>query len=154
MTEIKRYELVHLGGGEHLLMPAEDGDWIKYEDHAAIVAALNEKVQTLAAEVSECRRFVAEELGQESGVQFSGLNTERSDEVIRNIRAQGIHFAANRIIAAWETGFIDGTARQAYDISGAVLSAIEFLPGASDGEFSRDYADEVRARIRKGGIEL
>ncbi|CBX44549.1 similar to Eae protein [Erwinia phage phiEt88] len=68
---------------------------------------------------------------------------------IRDIRAQGIHFAANRILAAWETGFIDDTARQAYDISGAVLSAIEFLPGASDGEFSRDYADEVRARIRK-----
>ncbi|WP_197094772.1 hypothetical protein [Erwinia sorbitola] len=65
-------------------------------------------------------------------------------------RAEGIHFAANRILAAWESGFIDDTPAMVHDISGAVLSAVEFLPNADEAEFKRDYADEVRARIRAG----
>lgn len=77
------------------------------------------------------------------------------------VRAEGIHFAANRMLAAWESGFIDDTPAQAYDISGAVLSALEFLPSAWPEEFKRDYADEVReaiaAQLRAGnagkGIE-
>jgi len=62
-------------------------------------------------------------------------------------RVEGIHFAANRMLAAWESGFIDDTPDQAFDISGAVLSAVEFLPNASPEEFKRDYANEVRAAI-------
>ncbi|MFK8256828.1 hypothetical protein ACFL9S_03480 [Erwinia sp. AnSW2-5] len=73
-------------------------------------------------------------------------------EIVETSRAEGIHFAANRILAAWESGFINDTPAMAYDISGAVLSAIEFLPNADEAEFKRDYADEVRARIRAGEV--
>ncbi|MBM7346208.1 hypothetical protein [Pantoea coffeiphila] len=69
-------------------------------------------------------------------------------EVRTQARAEGIHFAANRLLAAWESGFVDDTPAEAHDISGAILSALEFLPNADEGEFKRDYADEVRARIR------
>lgn len=73
----------------------------------------------------------------------------RSNEQVRaQARAEGIHFAANRLLAAWESGFIDDTPAMAHDISGAILSSVEFLPNADEGEFTRDYADEVRARIR------
>lgn len=76
---------------------------------------------------------------------------EATDAVIGKIehaaRAEGIIFAANRIIASWESGFIDATAREVADVSGAVLSAIEFLPDASPNELERDYADSVRNSI-------
>jgi len=68
-------------------------------------------------------------------------------ELKSDARKEGIIFATNKILAAWESGFIDDTPAQAFDISGAVLSALEFLPNASDEEFKRDYADEVRAAI-------
>ncbi|ORM84861.1 hypothetical protein HA38_14320 [Pantoea allii] len=73
--------------------------------------------------------------------------TPATDAYLNSVRAEGIHFAANRILAAWECGFINDTPEQAHDISGAVLSALEFLPNASPEEFKRDYADEVRASI-------
>ena len=81
------------------------------------------------------------------------VETPATDAILREIqkqaRAEGIHFAANRLLAAWESGFVDDTPAMAHDISGAVLSAVEFLPNADEAEFKRDYADEVRARIRK-----
>lgn len=46
MTEIKRYEMNHKGLPE----PDDKGVWVFHEDHAEIVAALNEKVQALASE--------------------------------------------------------------------------------------------------------
>ncbi|WP_246877226.1 hypothetical protein [Pantoea ananatis] len=73
--------------------------------------------------------------------------TPATDAYRNSVRAEGIHFAANRMLAAWECGFINDTPEQAHDISGAVLSALEFLPNASPEEFKRDYADEVRASI-------
>ncbi|QKJ88062.1 hypothetical protein PMPD1_3132 [Paramixta manurensis] len=106
----------------------------------------DEAMERVYAEVIPC----AEEL--------DFLATDDYLESVRNeARAQGIHFAANRILAAWEAGFINDTPAHAYDISGAVLSALEFLPNASAEEFKRDYADEVRtaiaARLRNGETE-
>lgn len=75
------------------------------------------------------------------------VETPATDAYLNSVRAEGIHFAANRMLAAWECGFINDTPEQAHDISGAVLSALEFLPNASPEEFKRDYADEVRASI-------
>ena len=79
------------------------------------------------------------------------LTTEQADAAIAEIKAQGrvegVIFTANRMLAAWESGFIDDTPAMALDISGAVLCALEFLPNADEGEFKRDYADEVRSRI-------
>lgn len=62
-------------------------------------------------------------------------------------RAEGVHFAANQILAAWKAGFIKATPAEAADVSGAVLSALEFLPNATADQLTRDYADKVRADI-------
>lgn len=75
------------------------------------------------------------------------IATPATDAYLNSVRAEGIHFAANRMLAALESGFIDDTPAQVHDISGAVLSALEFLPNASPEEFKRDYADEVRSVI-------
>lgn len=75
------------------------------------------------------------------------LETPATDAMLNAVRAEGIYFAANRMLAAWDSGFIDDTPAQAYDISGAVLSAVEVLPDASHGDFKRDFADSIRAEI-------
>lgn len=163
MKEINRFYIM----GNKL--PSDDGSIVSYKDHAAIVAAkdariaaLQEQVRSLASENISLKKFCKNaafyadyeaELGMERGGFTDALNnieTSATDAALREIRAQGIHFAANRILAAWESGFIDDTPAMVFDISGAVLSAIEFLPNADEDEFKRDYADEVRARIRAG----
>ncbi|WP_368928397.1 ead/Ea22-like family protein [Mixta calida] len=78
----------------------------------------------------------------------SKRETPATDAAANALRAEGIHFAANRMLAVWDSGFIDDTPAQAYDISGAVLSAVEFLPNASPEEFKRDFADGIRREIK------
>lgn len=135
----------------------------RYQDE---IAALQEKVLALAAEGSALKKangIAMKILNDEetmitslwaSSIQKVEPETPATDAALREIRAQaraeGIHFAANRLLAAWESGFIDDTPAAAHDISGAILSAVEFLPNAVEAEFKRDYADEVRARIRAG----
>lgn len=81
--------------------------------------------------------------------EFHDLANGRSSvgAYLNEVRAEGIYFAANRMLAAWDSGFIDDTPAQAYDISGAVLSAVEFLPDASPEDFKRNFADSIRAEI-------
>lgn len=93
------------------------------------------------------RRGIAENLCEAEDALVSGIKTPATDAYLNSVRAEGIHFAANRMLAAWECGFINDTPELAYDISGAVLSVLEFLTNASPEEFKRDYADEVRASI-------
>jgi len=168
MTEIKRYEMNYKG------LPELDakGVWVLNEDHCADttakdarIAALQEQVRALAADSSSLKKYIDDECYiKERGSGFfaeadicatEGMpETPTSDAFIHEIRSQarieGIHFAANRLLAAWESGFVNGTPAAAHDISGAILSAVEFLPNADEGEFKRDYADEVRARIKEG----
>lgn len=137
-------------------------------------AEMDKQVRTLAAEnsiqdfiISAVKDLVRESEGvagwhlngdiaswDEALPELNHSETPATDAALREVRAQaraeGIHFAANRLLAAWESGFVDDTPAAAHDISGAILSAVEFLPNADEAEFRRDYADEVRARIRAG----
>jgi hypothetical protein len=63
-------------------------------------------------------------------------------------RAEGITFAANRLLAAFEHGFIDKPAGEVADVAKMILSAVTELPGAPEEDFTRDYSDEVIALIR------
>ncbi|WP_442801379.1 hypothetical protein [Serratia rubidaea] len=62
-------------------------------------------------------------------------------------RAEGINFAANRLLAAFEHGFIDKPAGEVADVAKMILSAVTELPGATEDDFTRDYSDEVIALI-------
>ncbi|WP_440510673.1 hypothetical protein [Serratia sarumanii] len=75
--------------------------------------------------------------------------TDAALAVIRDkYRAEGINFTANRLLAAFEHGFIDNPAGEVADVAKMILSAVTELPGAPEEDFTRDYSDEVIALIR------
>ncbi|HBA4269758.1 TPA: ead/Ea22-like family protein [Escherichia coli] len=75
-------------------------------------------------------------------------------EVKTEARKEGAHFVANRMLAAWEAGFIDDTAKNAADIARMILTSTEFMADAPEGDFDRSFADgvleDIAAQLRKG----
>lgn len=123
---------------------------------------LQQKLDALAAENAEIRAIVEghaagfkvcprcsheDECETDDVVWMARKATPATYAYLNSVRAEGIHFAANRILAAWKSCLIKATPAEAADVSGAVLSALEFLPKANPEEFKRDYADQVRADI-------
>ena len=76
-------------------------------------------------------------------------------EVKTEARKEGAYFVANRMLAAWEAGFIDDTAKNAADIARMILTSTEFMANAPEGDFDRSFSDgvleDIAAQIRKGG---
>ncbi|HAM0135999.1 TPA: hypothetical protein H7Y65_000825, partial [Escherichia coli] len=58
-------------------------------------------------------------------------------------RKEGAYFVANRMLAAWEAGFIDDTAKNAADIARMILTSTEFMANAPEGDFDRSFSDGV-----------
>lgn len=78
-------------------------------------------------------------------------------EVKTEARKEGAYFVANRMLAAWEAGFIDDTAKNAADIARMILTSTEFMANAPEGDFDRSFADgvleDIAAQIRKGAAQ-
>ncbi|EFK2975435.1 TPA: ead/Ea22-like family protein [Escherichia coli] len=76
-------------------------------------------------------------------------------EVKTEARKEGAYFVANRMLAAWEAGFIDDTAKNAADIARMILTSTEFMANAPEGDFDRSFSDgvleDIAAELRKGG---
>lgn len=64
-------------------------------------------------------------------------------------RVEGAHFVANRMLAAWDAGFIEDTAKNAADIARMILTSTEFMANAPEGDFDRSFADDILADIAK-----
>lgn len=87
--------------------------------------------------------------------------TPATDAFLAEVRAQahkeGAHFVANRMLAAWEAGFIEDTAKNAADIARMILTSTEFMDDAPEGDFDRSFADgvleDIAAQIRKGDAQ-
>ncbi|WP_431612769.1 hypothetical protein [Enterobacter chengduensis] len=87
--------------------------------------------------------------------------TPATDAFLAEVRAQahkeGAHFVANRMLAAWEAGFIEDTAKNAADIARMILTSTEFMDDAPEGDFDRSFADgvleDIAAQIRKGAAQ-
>ncbi|WP_425249685.1 Eae-like protein [Enterobacter hormaechei] len=87
-----------------------------------------------------------------------GLKIPATDAFLAEVRVQahkeGAHFVANRMLAAWEAGFIDDTAKNAADIARMILTSTEFMADAPEGDFDRSFADgvleDIAAQLRKG----
>lgn len=83
--------------------------------------------------------------------------TPVTDAFMAEMRAQahkeGAHFVANRMLAAWEAGFIDDTAKNAADIARMILTSTEFMADAPEGDFDRSFADgvleDIAVQLRK-----
>ena len=75
-------------------------------------------------------------------------------EVKTEARKEGAYFVANRMLAAWEAGFIDDTAKNAADIARMILTSTEFMDNAPEGDFDRSFSDgvleDIAAQLRKG----
>ncbi|EEZ0238463.1 hypothetical protein [Escherichia coli] len=75
-------------------------------------------------------------------------------EVKTEARKEGAYFVANRMLAAWEAGFIDDTAKNAADIALMILTSTEFMANAPEGDFDRSFSDgvleDIAAQLRKG----
>ena len=143
-------------------------DSIKQADSAVKLA--HEKFSALAAENAGLNKFIAQ-----SCYVFDGEQDEISDayicatdggmpqtpatdaflaEVKTEARKEGAYFVANRMLAAWEAGFIDDTAKNAADIARMILTSTEFMANAPEGDFDRSFSDgvleDIAAQLRKG----
>ncbi|EJE5604401.1 hypothetical protein M4915_000204 [Escherichia coli] len=78
-------------------------------------------------------------------------------EVKTEARKEGAYFVANRMLAAWEAGFIDDTAKNAADIARMILTSTEFMDNAPEGDFNRSFSDgvleDIAEQLRKGVIQ-
>ncbi|EHW4467944.1 Eae-like protein, partial [Salmonella enterica subsp. enterica serovar Kottbus] len=86
-------------------------------------------------------------LQQAINVVMQRRQTPATDAFLAEVRAQahkeGAHFVANRMLAAWDAGFIDDTAKNAADIARMILTSTEFMADAPEGDFDRSFADGV-----------
>lgn len=79
--------------------------------------------------------------------------TPATDRIVAGIKAdgrvEGAHFVANRMLAAWDAGFIEDTAKNAADIARMILTSTEFMADAPEGDFDRSFADGILEDIAK-----
>ena len=82
-----------------------------------------------------------------------------TDRIVAGIKAdgrvEGAHFVANRMLAAWDAGFIEDSAKNAADIARMILTSTEFMADAPEGDFDRSFADgileDIAKQLREGG---
>ncbi|WP_425268065.1 ead/Ea22-like family protein [Enterobacter hormaechei] len=135
------------------------------------LAELESNLAALAAENAGLKSFISQSCysydGDGSDVCDSYVNAEESQMfpktpateaflagVQSKAREEGAYFVANRMLAAWDAGFIDDTARNAADIARMILTSTEFMADAPEGDFDRSFADgvleDIAAQLRKG----
>ncbi|EMC1055088.1 Eae-like protein [Salmonella enterica subsp. enterica serovar Rissen] len=140
---------------------------LAHEKFSAL-AAENEELKyqnpTLSAMMSCLDAFYADDDVPERAMMAAynilrkSVGTPATDAFLAEMRAQahkeGAYFVANRMLAAWDAGFIDDTAKNAADIARMILTSTEFMADAPEGDFDRSFADGVlegiAAQLRKG----
>lgn len=126
------------------------------EARCAALAAENTALKKSEVEFNEYCRRECEDVGDTWVDDFT--ETPATDAFLAEMRAQahkeGAYFVANRMLAAWDAGFIDDTAKNAADIARMILTSTEFMADAPEGDFDRSFADGVlegiAAQLRKG----
>ncbi|HDT2979809.1 ead/Ea22-like family protein [Klebsiella aerogenes] len=124
-------------------------DWVKQ------LAAENAALKTFCKNAAFDADYEAE-LGMERGGFTDALNnieTPATDRIVAGIKAdgrvEGAHFVANRMLAAWDAGFIEDSAKNAADIARMILTSTEFMADAPEGDFDRSFADGILEDIAK-----
>lgn len=69
---------------------------------------LQQKLDAMAAEVHNCRGFVAEHLGPEAELQFAGLDNNLAASILNSVRAEGVdmfskHCFDKKAIRFWDS---------------------------------------------------
>lgn len=171
MSEVKRYDLVGYMDGNCNLNEArmelsDDGVYVKHRDYEALEA----KCAALVAENTRMNKFIVQSCyvfngekdeisdayicATDVGMPQTTATDDFLDELKAEARKEGAYFVANRMLAAWEAGFINDTAKNAADIARMILTSTEFMANAPEGDFDRSFSDDVlkdiAAQIRKG----
>ncbi|WP_239484194.1 hypothetical protein [Citrobacter sp. B72] len=143
---------------------------LKLTDMAVQLANAESKCRELAAENAGLNKFITQSCYVFDGEQHEisdayicatdgGMpETQTTDAFLNDVlvksRKEGAYFVANRMLAAWDAGFIDDTAKNAADIARMILTSTEFMAAAPEGDFDRSFADgvleDIAAQIRKG----
>ena len=170
---VKRYEWVACD--EHVchcdVVESAEGDMVDYEDYAALEA----RCAALDAENSGLKSAI--EKHADSYIMCGYCRTERdgknddvcevldsipaTDAFLAEVRAQarneGINYAASRLAAAFNHGFVDKPLSEVYDVVRMILDTKEelansTLPAADglSGEYAEEFLEEFAAQIRKG----
>ncbi|RJJ07303.1 ead/Ea22-like family protein [Salmonella enterica] len=162
MKEVKIYTIVSdqlsppITGESFCTDMVRHSDYAELEAKYAALAAENAGLKKSEVEFNEYCRRECEDVGDTWVDDFT--ETPATDEFLAEVRAQahkeGAHFVANRMLAAWDAGFIDDTAKNAADIARMILTSTEFMADAPEGDFDRSFADGVlegiAAQLRKG----
>ncbi|WP_238085274.1 hypothetical protein [Pseudescherichia vulneris] len=156
-SRLEALNLAHIGGMNSLRSAISDRDQLAAEN-----AALKTPAHWLAAaDIGDQAAENAALTGANDDEQLlagmvaimESISTTATDawqrELQQKARAEGIYFTANRLLAAWEHGFIDSPDREVADVASMILSAVEMLPDATEGDFNREFADEMLALIAK-----
>lgn len=127
------------------------------------VMALAKAYQQLAAENACLNSFIVDACwivddGQYCDATDFMPETPATDAYLAGIKAdgrvEGAHFVANRMLAAWDAGFIEDSAKNAADIARMILTSTEFMADAPEGDFDRSFADgileDIAQQLRKG----
>ncbi|HHR3617656.1 TPA: Eae-like protein, partial [Salmonella enterica subsp. enterica] len=125
----------------------------KFSALAAENETLKYQEPKLAAMMSCLDAFYADEGVPERAMMAAynilrkSVGTPATDAFLAEVRAkahkEGAYFVANRMLAAWDAGFIDDTAKNAADIARMILTSTEFMADAPEGDFDRSFADGV-----------
>ena len=126
----------------------------KWEAWQAASTALEQQLAALAANNALLKDALLEE-----GYRYFDADTEVTDAYLAEVRAQarneGINYAASRLAAAFNHGFVDKPLAEVYDVVRMILTTKEDLANdpAADG-LSGEYAEkslaEFAAQLRQG----
>ncbi|MCI3706829.1 hypothetical protein MQC61_12535 [Escherichia coli] len=130
----------------------------KFAEAEAKCAALAAENAALKQSEKEFNNFCRQEYyGWEDNFTETPATDAFLAEVKTEARKEGAYFVANRMLAAWEAGFIDDTAKNAADIARMILTSTEFMANAPEGDFDRSFSDgvleDIAAQLRKGGSQ-
>lgn len=138
-------------------------------EHVATIAALEPRYAALAAENAALNKFIAASCFVQAGEELAWYpaidhapETPAADAFLAEVRAsarnEGINYAASRLAAAFNHGFLNKPVSEVLDVTRMILSAKEDLsndPLPADDGLSGEYAEksieEWAAQLRKGG---
>ncbi|HDC1792212.1 TPA: hypothetical protein O7W21_004399 [Salmonella enterica] len=145
-------------------------------EHVATIAALESRCAALAAEnaaLKSAKEIIRHLNANREEANFCGIDdchiddaveamlTPATDAFLAEVRAsarnEGINYAASRLAAAFNHGFLDKPVSEVLDVTRMILSAKEDLandPLPADDGLSGEYAEkaieEWAAQLRKG----
>ncbi|EAO8183149.1 hypothetical protein AHV57_20795 [Salmonella enterica] len=153
MKEVKIYTIVSdqlsppITGESFCTDMVRHSDYADLEEKCAALAADNAGLKKSEVEFNEYCRHECEDVGDTWVDDFTETPATDAflDEVRASARNEGINYAASRLAAAFNHGFLDKPVSEVLDVTRMILSAKEDLandPLPADDGLSGEYAEK------------